>query len=146
MACLGQIDLDPCANPERTVPAARHYTAADDGLAREWRGAVFMNPPYGREIGDWVEKLATEFESGRVTQAIALVPARVDTAWFRRLSALPVAFWRGRITFVGPDGAQNPAPFPSALFALGVAPERLPSAFAEVADVFVRVGKKEGVT
>ena len=141
--CLGAIDLDPCAEAQLgNVPAARHLTADDDGLAHEWQGRMFMNPPYGREIGLWIDKLAAEFEAGRIMQAIVLVPARTDTAWFRRLSAFPVGFWRGRITFIGPDGGQNPAPFPSALFALGVAPEQFAATFDDVADVYVRVQRK----
>ncbi len=83
---LATIDLDPCSNlGTPNVPARRHFTADDDGLAQPWVGRVYMNPPYGREIGAWVEKLAHEYEAGRVTEAIALVPARVDTAWWRRL-------------------------------------------------------------
>ena len=140
VGCLGQIDLDPCANFDRTVPASRHFTEAEDGLSREWHGKIFMNPPYGRVIGSWIEKLATEYEVGHTTQALALIPARTDTAWFRRLSAFPVAFWRGRVTFIGPDGAKNPAPFPSALVALGIPASDLASAFAGVADVYAPMG------
>ncbi len=139
IACLGAIDLDPCANPSRTVPARSHFTETEDGLSRPWHGRVFMNPPYGRQIGRWIEKLVEEFELGHVTQALALVPARTDTAWFRRLSAFPVAFWRGRVSFVGSDGARNPAPFPSAVVALGVSADVFAAAFKSVADVYVPV-------
>jgi len=77
---LGAIDLDPCSNDHGApnVPAARHFTAADDGLAQPWVGRVFMNSPYGRSIGRWVDKLVGEYEAGRVTQAIALLPARTQ--------------------------------------------------------------------
>ncbi len=143
VACLGEIDLDPCSNTSHTVPATAHFTAADGGLEGVWAGRVFMNPPYGREIDQWIEKLVEEFEFGHVTQALALVPARVDTAWFRRLAAFPVAFWRGRITFIGPDGSGNPAPFPSAIIALGIPVEDFATAFAEVADVYVPFHQKE---
>ncbi len=139
LACLETIDLDPCANCDRTVPARSHFTEAEDGLSRPWHGRIYMNPPYGRQIGPWIEKLVTEFESGRTTEALALVPARVDTAWFRRLSVFPVAFWRGRISFIGSDGARNPAPFPSAIVALGVPVDAFAKAFAGVADVYVPV-------
>lgn len=138
-ALMGGIDLDPCSDPQHTVPATMHYTADQDGLRWSWRGRIFMNPPYGRTIDAWIAKLVEEFEAGRVTQAVALVPARTDTAWWRRLGAFPVAFWRGRLAFIGPDGAVNPAPFPSALVALGMEPGRLADAFAEVADVYRRV-------
>ena len=29
------------------MPAGKHFTAAEDGLSREWHGRVYMNPPYG---------------------------------------------------------------------------------------------------
>jgi hypothetical protein len=59
VAALGAIDLDPCSNSGTpNVPAARHFTIADNGLDQGWRGRVYMNPPYGREIGPWIDKLA----------------------------------------------------------------------------------------
>jgi phage N-6-adenine-methyltransferase len=126
---LGDIDLDPCSNPgEPNVPARRHFTEADDGLAHPWHGRVYMNPPYGDVIKAWVQKLAAEFESGRVTEAIALVPARTDTAWFRELPAEYVCFWTGRLRF---SEAGAGAPFPSAVFYLGPRPERFVLAFGD---------------
>jgi hypothetical protein len=120
---MGRIDLDPCSNSKErpNVPASEHYTSADNGLDRAWCGSVYMNPPYGREIGAWVEKLCSEFVAGNVTEAIALVPARVDTAWWDKLTSAArsyplVCFVRGRLTFIN---NADPAPFPSALIYLG---------------------------
>ena len=115
---MGGIDLDPCADPGRRVPAAAHYTAELDGLSRPWAGRVFMNPPYGRNIGAWVDRLVEAHAAGAVPEAVALVPARVDTAWWRRLASACdlVLFFSGRLRFVGND---NSAPFPSALCYLG---------------------------
>lgn len=121
-AVLGGIDLDPCADPGCRVPAAAHYTAELDGLRRPWAGRVFMNPPYGRRIGAWVDRLVEAHAAGAVPEAIALVPARVDSAWWRRLasSCSLVLFWAGRLRFLDSDGRpQSPAPFPSALVYLG---------------------------
>ncbi len=49
IACLGAIDLDPSSNSREipNVPAARHYTAQDNGLVQPWDGRVFLNPPFG---------------------------------------------------------------------------------------------------
>ena len=118
LACLGEIDVDPCSNSSEhpNVPAREHYTREDDGLLQLWYGRVYMNPPYGREIDLWVEKLCEEHDASRTTEAIALVPSRTDTQWWRRLRDFPVCFVTGRLTFVGND---DPAPFPSAIFYLG---------------------------
>ena len=97
---LGVIDLDPCADEGKHIPAKMHYTAADDGLSREWHGRVFMNPPYSCP-GKWMKKLQVEYESGRVTEAIALVPVATDTKWLSPvLRSQPVCFWTGRIKFL----------------------------------------------
>ena len=97
---LGQITLDPCADEGKHIPAAMHYTAMDDGLTQEWNGRVFMNPPYSAP-SVWIKKLQAEFESGRVTEAIALVPAATDTRWLSPLlKSQPVCFWTGRIKFL----------------------------------------------
>jgi len=135
IAVLGAIDLDPCSNShdDPNVPAAKHFTEEDDGLAQEWRGRVYMNPPYGRVIGKWVEKLVEEFEAGRVTQAIALVPARTDTRWFKRFRAFPRCFVQGRLKFVG---AAAGAPFPSAIIGVGVSVEALAEGFGDIGDCF----------
>ncbi len=97
---LGQISLDPCADEGKHIRAAQHYTALDDGLIQEWNGRIFMNPPYSAP-SVWIKKLQAEFESGRVTEAIALVPAATDTKWLSPLlKSQPVCFWTGRIKFL----------------------------------------------
>ena len=47
-------DLDVAAPPGGPwhVPAARYYTAEDDGLTSPWDGLVWCNPPYSR-MKDW---------------------------------------------------------------------------------------------
>lgn len=129
---FGEIDLDPCSNAhgdDANVPAATHFTRDDDGLAREWRGRVYMNPPYGREIDAWIEKLVAEHTAGRVTEAIALLPGRIDTQWFDRLRGFLWCVIKGRLTFVGND---DPAPFPSVVFYLGERQAEFYDAFADI--------------
>jgi hypothetical protein len=139
VACLGGIDLDPCSNSHEdpAVPAAGVFTIADDGLRQAWHGRVYMNPPYGGAITAWVEKLADEYEAGRVTEAIALVPARTDTRWWRRMGAHPVCFVWGRLRF---SGASAGAPFPSALVYLGPRPAAFAAACGALGRVYVPAG------
>jgi len=102
--------LDPCSNHENHK-CERYFTEEDDGLAQSWKNErVFMNPPYGREIGKWVSKAYAED-----ALVVALVPARTDTAWWHDNVMKPgvdVRFIRGRLKF---GGSKNSAPFPSAV-------------------------------
>lgn len=53
---------------------ARFYARWNDGLEQDWTGErVFCNPPYGREIGPWIKKLA-QGGGGRCSSS----PARQD--------------------------------------------------------------------
>jgi site-specific DNA-methyltransferase (adenine-specific) len=82
-----------------------------DGLAITWEGnRVWCNPPYGREIKDWVKKAHHE---SRHAEIVMLLPARTDTAWFHDYAIQhKVTFIRGRLKFGNQTGS---APFPSIL-------------------------------
>ncbi|RKZ08819.1 hypothetical protein DRQ25_08125 [Candidatus Fermentibacteria bacterium] len=122
---LGEIDLDPCSNPGIPhVPCKTRFTEAHDGLIQTWSGRVFMNPPYKRYvINRWSERLIGAYHSGEIEQAIALLPARTSTRWFRLFNEFPVCLVYGRLRFLKYGVARNKAPFPSAIFYLGHNPE-----------------------
>lgn len=108
---FGPFDLDPCATP-RNAKCGRFFTMKDNGLEQAWHGRVFMNPPYGRHIGAWMEK-AVEASRTSAQVVVCLVPARTDTAWWHKhASAGEIRFLRGRLRF---GGCENSAPFPSAV-------------------------------
>ena len=99
-------ETDVCALPEN-AKCKRFFTPEMDGLKQEWTGVCWCNPPYGRQIGKWVEKAAKSFAT-----VVMLLPARTDTKWFHDW-CLPygkIEFLRGRLKFGGCD---NSAPFPS---------------------------------
>lgn len=101
--------LDPCAT-NKNKKVAYYFTSRDDGLKQDWgKHTVFMNPPYGREIGKWVKK-ASEAR-GKI---VCLLPARTDTRWFwDNICDNPrakIRFIKGRLKF---GGHKNSAPFPS---------------------------------
>lgn len=107
---FGPFDLDPCATSQ-SAKCAKFYTKEDDGLAHQWNGKVWMNPPYGRVIGAWMKKAYESSMEGAFV--VCLVPARTDTAWWHDYAAKgAVRFIRGRLKF---GGHKNSAPFPSAL-------------------------------
>ena len=113
-------DVDPCAarRGRSHVRASLHFDEDDDGLAHEWHGTVFMNPPYGRDIGAWTEKACREVEQGRASMVVGLVPSRTDTRWWHSWVVGRADTWmlKGRLCFGAGDQA---APFASALVVWG---------------------------
>ena len=70
--------LDPCSD-DHNHKTDKYFTESEDGLSKSWDGErVFMNPPYGREIGKWVKK-ASETKG----LVVCLVPSRTDTKWWQ---------------------------------------------------------------
>lgn len=107
--------LDPAAT-DKTAKCALFYTPETDGLSQSWDrgGAVFCNPPYGREIGKWVRKAFEEAHGGY--PIVLLIPARTDTSYFHDYiyGKAEIRFIRGRLRFTDDEGnAADPAPFPS---------------------------------
>jgi hypothetical protein len=129
LATLIKVDLDPCAEPERSFPAGRHFTEAENGLAQTWHGKVYMNPPYGLTIRRWTTKLRDELDHGFVVEAIALLPVRTDARWWQQLRAPHVCFIRGRLRF---SGYKQSAPFSSAAAYFGDHPERFEDGFGRL--------------
>ena len=114
---LGPFDLDPCGHPGWAT-ARQSICLPQDGLASDWEGRVWLNPPYGSEAWAWLDRLA---EHGRGT---ALIFARTETAGFveqvwKKADAL--LFLHGRLHFHRPDGTRAPANSgaPSVLVAYG---------------------------
>ncbi len=57
--------LDAAAT-DKTAKCRLYYTPKTNGLSQSWNcgGAVFCNPPYGREIGKWIKKAYQEARGG----------------------------------------------------------------------------------
>ena len=102
--------LDPCADLENHK-TEKYFSVEDNGLTQSWDGErVFMNPPYGRQIGEWVKK-ASETDG----LVVCLVPARTDTKWWHNYvvgGGAEIYYVPGRLKF---GGSKNSAPFPSAV-------------------------------
>jgi len=123
---FGGIDLDPCGNAHSPVRAKQIWTA--EGLDLPWAGNVYVNPPYGREIGPWIQKCRKESRNDGI-QIVALVPSRTDTKWFHDAHFDAVCLLRGRLTFVD---APAPAPFPSAILYWGASPSVFNQTFGKL--------------
>lgn len=110
--------LDVCALPEN-AKCKNYYTPEMDGLSQPWIGNVWCNPPYGRQIGRWVERAANAVQVG-ANVVVMLLPARTDTKWFHNYicNNAEIRFIRGRLKF---GNSKNPAPFPSMIAVFGKA-------------------------
>lgn len=116
---IDEFSLDPCSpGPSSPIPCRDRFTQDDDGLSRSWGEAgavVWVNPPYGRALGSWIDKMIMEAAAVKV---IALVPARTGARWWHRAvdGGGKPEFLRGRVRFLGKDGTPGAAaPFDSAL-------------------------------
>ena len=116
---LGRFDLDPCGAPDHPT-ADRIYILenGDDGLRDDWFGRVWLNPPYGRTMRVWVERLVAH---GTGT---ALIPVAAGTKLWQEVvfpEASAIHFYRHRIKFLRRDGKDDEmvSPQASAIVAFG---------------------------
>ena len=118
---IGGFDLDPCSGAEPKPYAENRYTVEDDGLAQDWFGNIWFNPPYGREENPtWAEKAYIESQRDEVKSITALVPASVETDWFQQNygKADALTFLDKRVDFIG--DSDNGASFPSVICTFGL--------------------------
>lgn len=116
---LGEFDLDPCSPINRPWDTAKnHYSIMDNGLIKEWFGRVWLNPPYGKEVDRWMNKM--QFHNN----GVALIFARTETEMFYRHvwnKADSILFCEGRLFFHNGEGVRSKANAgaPSCLIAYG---------------------------
>lgn len=133
-------DLDPCAcDPQPWPCAAKQFTIEDDGLLQTWKGFVYCNPPYGRKLEAWLNRMAMH------NNGVALIFARTETrAFFKHVwpSAVSLLFLRGRLTFSRPDGSNPKAGHnsggPSVMIAWGKRADRVLQDLADLG-AYVRI-------
>lgn len=110
-------DLDPAGtrSPLACVPARRILTTEDDGLAQEWSGHVWLNPPYGPAGIVFIARMIGHGDG------LMLLPSRTETAVYQRAlyAATAICLLRDRLWFVRDDGATGRSSFGSTLFGFG---------------------------
>lgn len=138
-AVLGGIDVDPasCEYANRTVQAQKFYSVDDDGLEKEWKGRVWMNPPYAADlVTRFTEKYVKEYQSGNITSGIVLVNNATETKWFINMvgEAKAIAFTKGRIRYDTQEkGAGSGAPLQGQAFLyFGYNPEKFMEVFSRI--------------
>jgi len=116
---MGQIDLDPASSERanKTVKAGVIYTIDDDGLAQDWFGNVWMNPPYAQPLmTQFAEKLISELPE--LCTAIVLVNNATETKWFQLMAkqATAICFPEARIKFIDKEGKESGSPLQGQAF------------------------------
>jgi site-specific DNA-methyltransferase (adenine-specific) len=115
--------LDAATTGDNPLKTPYYYTVAEDGLKQSWSvrngGNVYVNPPYGKNIIEWVKKASEESARHNIT-VVMLLPARTDTRFFHdyiyNKPNVEVRFIRGRLKFItSVQDVPNTAPFPSML-------------------------------
>ncbi len=103
--------LDAAAD-ETNAKCESFLTEKDDALVCDWPGVVWLNPPYGRGVGRWVEKAYEQSKMG--STVVCLIFCRTDTKWWHRwaMKAAEIRLIPGRISF---GAARGGAPAPSCL-------------------------------
>lgn len=110
--------LDPCSPGAARVPwipAARHITREEDGLAASWSGTVWCNPPYS-DVATWADKFRAHGDG------VFLSFARVETRWFQALArdSSILFFPSKRVRFQSASGDWSGYPAaPSVLVGIG---------------------------
>jgi phage N-6-adenine-methyltransferase len=142
---IGGFNLDPASGAEPRPYAEERWTGDEiDGLARDWFGRVWLNPPYGRSHNPrWAEKVREQVVARRPRSVTALVPASTSTDWWQDsyAHADAVTFLDTRLSFVG--SGDTSASFASCICSFGSFPEAYWSALDELGTTF-REGNEPG--
>lgn len=101
--------LDAAASSEN-CKCDQWFGVEDDALSQPWFGSVWCNPPYGTQIGKWIEKAYRQSLFGATV--VMLIPSRTETTYWHDycMNADEIRFVRGRLRF---SGHSVNAPFPS---------------------------------
>jgi hypothetical protein len=107
-------DLDPASPVEGgdCVPARVKYTREDDGLARDWFGMVWLNPPFSHSTA-WATRFR-EHGNGVFLGPIA------NGKWWLDLVEVAGRLWLCRdFAFTHPEHAGKRSSMPLAMVAMG---------------------------
>ena len=115
-----RFDIDVAASAENSK-CEIFFTEQDDALSKEWNGNIFCNPPYGRQLGKWLEKAYSEHQRDPDRAIVFLIPARTDTNYWHDyvFGKAEIDFLRGRLYFENNGIKIDRAPFPSAVVVYG---------------------------
>jgi hypothetical protein len=110
-----EFDLDVCGPVGGLdwIPAKKTFSVEDDGLAQDWYGRVWMNPPYSAPKL-WVAKWLAH-KNGLMVAPLS------KSHWFADLwdSEAVIMNMPVKHRFIKPDGSKYSIAFPIAIWAIG---------------------------
>lgn len=140
MQVMGGIDLDPasCEVANKTVGAARYFTAADNGLTMPWYGRVWMNHPFGKAHNrQWINKLVAEFNAGNISRACCICFASTSEAWFQPLFNHAQCYLSPRLNYISQGNVKKGVSKGSVVTYFGPHVERFAAVFGQNGRVMV---------
>ena len=114
--------LDPCASEERSLGTERNLTKINNGLKYEWACNTYINPPFGKGVREWIDKMQIESNKNPDFVYVMLLPSRTEVRYFQDLIMWKyrksdtdllnscIYFLKGRLKFVNPvlNGKSQP--------------------------------------
>lgn len=104
-----EFDMDVAAPIDRTychVPAKEFIV--EDSLTKDWKGFIWMNPPFGKRNGlePWLRKIS------RHRHGVALVPDRTSAPWWQSAAneSDALLFINHKVKFIRPNGTVGGSP------------------------------------
>jgi len=106
---MGSIEIDPASTEtgNKVVQASTYFTAKDDGRTKEWRGNVWMNPPYSQPlVGEFCDLFVEKYRGREIEQGCVLVNNATETGFFQNMlqKAQAACFVKGRVGFLDEHG------------------------------------------
>jgi phage N-6-adenine-methyltransferase len=97
--------VDVCADQENKK--CKHWMHRVDCLRRTWIGTCWLNPPYGKEISEYLGKAKESAVAGATV--VCLVPGRTNAPWWHEhvMRAAEIRFVRKKLAFISDDGTEG---------------------------------------
>lgn len=110
-----KFELDPATTLDNPLGTKHYYfknLLPHNGLTGSWPHNTFINPPFGKGVREWINKMNEESVNFNKVY-VMLLPSRTDTKWFQDLiwkKGSTIYFLKGRLKFVNPvlNGKSEP--------------------------------------
>lgn len=130
------IDLDPCSDCDKNIPAKNHFDKEQDGLSQEWiADKVYMNHPYSQSKL-WIPYAVEQYEKNNAKELILLIKVDVSTKWWNCIAHYPWIAVNKRLKF---GHSSTGAPFQSAIVYLGINFNRFKDVFGKYGNLYISV-------